>query len=308
MSPHATDIERGDRFAFGANWLRFLSVVDEERIRRAEQSLREMLGVQSLEGKSFLDIGQGSGLFSLAARRLGATVRSFDYDPESVACARELKVRYRPDDPGWHIEQGSVLDTDYLRSLGSWDVVYSWGVLHHTGSMWQALENVAPLVRPGGRLFIAIYNDQGGWSRRWRFLKRTYNKLPNGLKPIFASLVLGPREIRFLALATLSGKPWAYFGNVLHYAEHSTRGMSYWHDLVDWVGGYPFEVAKPEEVFDFYKGRGFALRELKTSGGGIACNEFVFERVEDGGAPDRDPSSGSNRAAPLDPADSRPPK
>ncbi len=278
-SQHAEDIGSGERFAFGENWAAFLSVIDEDRIRRAERSLLEMLEMESFEGKAFLDIGSGSGLFSLAARRLGATVRSFDVDPRSVACTEELKDRYFPGDPDWHVGQGSVLDADYLRSLGKWDVVYSWGVLHHTGAMWQALENVGPLVAEGGLLFIAIYNDQGGWSKRWRILKRTYNRLPKVLKPLFAFWVMGPRELRFFALAGLKGKPWTYFDNIANYAEHSTRGMSYWHDLIDWIGGYPFEVAKPEEIFNFFRHRGFALRQLRTCAGGIACNEFVFEKT-----------------------------
>ena len=127
-----------DRFAFGRNWAKFLSVVNDERILEAEKSLRAMLEQPSLSGVRFLDMGSGSGLFSLAARRLGAHVRSFDYDPESVACTAELKRRYFPDDSGWTVERGSALDAAYVRSLGVFDVVYSWGVLHHTGRMWDA--------------------------------------------------------------------------------------------------------------------------------------------------------------------------
>jgi len=144
------------RFQFGKNWQRFLSILDEERISEAERSLKEMLEIDNLHGKTFVDIGSGSGLFSLAARRLGAKVHSFDYDPVSVACTKELKRRYFNDDSKWSIEQGDVLDKAYIESLGQFDIVYAWGVLHHTGAMWQALENIIPLVGKGGRLFISI--------------------------------------------------------------------------------------------------------------------------------------------------------
>ena len=269
-------LEAGERFAFGANWARFLSVVDEDRILQAETSLQRMLDVETLADKTFLDIGSGSGMFSLAARRLGATVRSFDYDPESVACTTELKNRYFENDPRWLVENASVLDEGYLGRLGTFDIVYAWGVLHHTGAMWRALENIVPLVTRGGQLFISIYNDQGRSSNRWRVLKRTYNKLPRALKPLYTTLIMGPRELKFLLLATLKGKPRIYFDNIVNYAERSARGMSYWHDLTDWIGGYPFEVAKPEEIFDFFRQRGFLLLSLKTQAGGIACNEFIF--------------------------------
>ena len=136
------EVSNGERFAFGENWARFLFALDEQRIKQAEESLKSMLETDNLSGKSFLDIGSGSGLFSLAARRLGARVLSFDYDCQSVACTRELKRQYFIDDHDWTIEEGSVLDVDYLNRLGRYDIVYSWGVLHHTGAMWKALQNV----------------------------------------------------------------------------------------------------------------------------------------------------------------------
>src|SRR5579871_3052389 len=204
-SEHQAEVGRGKRFEFGANWSRFLTVLNDERIAQAETSLRGALGVQSLAGKTFVDVGSGSGLFSLAARRLGASVHSFDYDPESVACTRELRSRYFPNDESWTVEEGSVLDVPYLRRLGRFDVVYSWGVLHHTGAMWEALGNVVQLVAPGGQLFIAIYNDQGGASRRWRTLKRIYNQLPRALRPPFAAVTMAPRELRLLAVQALRG-------------------------------------------------------------------------------------------------------
>lgn len=278
MTGHATEVSKGERFEFGANWARFLEVLNDGRVAQAENSLREMLGVSDLQGKSFLDVGSGSGLFSLAARRLGATVYSFDYDPKSVGCTQELNRRYFPEDTQWIIEEGSALDSDYLSRLGKFDVVYSWGVLHHTGAMWEALGNVAPLVATGGRLFISIYNDQGGWSRRWWKLKKIYNGLPRFLKLPYATIVMGPRELKSLTGAILRGKPWKYFDTIVNYSERSSRGMSYWRDVLDWVGGYPFEVAKPEEIFDFYRDRGFRLDQLKTCAGGLGCNQFVFSR------------------------------
>lgn len=258
-----------NRFEFGKNWQKLLPLVDDERVQLAEQSLSTLGNVA---GKTFLDIGSGSGLFSLAARRLGAIVRSFDYDPASVACTAELKRRFFAGDPQWIVEQGSVLDTTHLSRLGQFDVVYSWGVLHHTGNMRQALENVIPLVKPGGQLFIAIYNDQGRATRIWKKIKRCYVQLPAKLRfiilwPVFAWL-WGPLLVRD-SLAFEFGRTWR---------EYRGRGMAPWSDVVDWVGGYPFETAKPEEIFALYRQRGFRLEHLMTQGGGIGCNQFIFTR------------------------------
>lgn len=271
------EIAARERFAFGENWKRFLSVLDESRIERAEDSLRRMLEVSDLSGKTFLDIGCGSGLFSLAARRLGARVHCFDYDRQSVACASELRQRYFPQDPNWRIEEGSALDPDYLGGLGTFDVVYSWGVLHHTGAMWQALDNAAGRVAPGGKLFIAIYNDQGKISDRWRAIKRTYNRLPQGLRFLVTIPALVHLYWRRIVKDLLRGRPLESWRN-----EGKERGMSPWWDLIDWVGGYPFEVAKPEAILDFYLRRGFSLVRLITCGGSLGCNEFVFVRTQTG--------------------------
>src|SRR5205823_4486652 len=127
-----------ERFEFGKNWQCFLRSLDEGRILAAEHSLRSMLGVEDFNQKTFLDVGCGSGLFSLAARRLGARVFSFDYDPQCVACTLQLKSTFFPGSSDWQIERGSALDQSYLRKPGAFDVVYAWGVLHHTGAMWKA--------------------------------------------------------------------------------------------------------------------------------------------------------------------------
>ena len=270
---HATEIARGQRFEFGRNWARFLSTLDDRKIEAATNSLKKTLGVESLDGKRFLDIGSGSGLFSLAARRLGARVHSFDYDPQSVACTAELRRRYFPGDERWTIEGASVLDAAYLASLGPFDVVYSWGVLHHTGHMWQALENVLSPVAPGGQLCIAIYNDTGTQSARWRLIKKAYNRLPRVVRLPFIVIVVVPNAMKELLRTVLSWRWREYLRSC------SARGMTRWRDAVDWVGGYPYEVATPDAIFDFYKARGCALERLKCGGVGLGCNEFVFVKA-----------------------------
>lgn len=266
----AEETAAGQRFGFGANWSRFLRHLDEHRIAAAERSLCEMLNVRTLQGRRFLDAGSGSGLSSLAAWRLGAQVHAFDFDPQSVACTRALKERFAKADGAarWQVEQGSVLDAAYLAGLGSFDVVYSWGVLHHTGQMWDALDKVCTLVRPRGLLFIALYNDQGAISHWWTAVKRLYNRSTVARALLIAAYTPYFVWLRWL-YRRLSGR-----GPV-------GRGMTLWHDMLDWLGGYPFEVATPEAAFRFVQARGFELRRMISAGGTGGCNEFVFERGTD---------------------------
>ncbi len=265
-------------FSFGRNWQEFLKSIDKDRISIAEDSLTEFTQLQDLKGKTLVDVGCGSGLFSLAAHNLNAKrILSFDIDPFSVQCCQLLRTQ-AGSPHNWEVLQGSALDEDFLGDLGSFDIVYSWGVLHHTGQMWKAIENTMKMTNPGGLLYIAIYNKILNRSREtswihdfWLKVKRTYNS-----RPMFGKIVLEP-----LAMSAYIAIVMARLENpVTHIKNYkSHRGMSWRRDATDWIGGYPYEFATVEEVFKFVKSvdRDFNLFNLKvTSGRGL--NWYLFER------------------------------
>ena len=263
------------RFEFGRNWKAFSRSIDEQRIESSISNLKALLQEECLDGRSFLDIGCGSGLSSVAAVRMGAQVHGFDYDQNSVDASLDNLSRFCKG-KGWKVEQGSALDKQYMESLGAFDVVYSWGVLHHTGKMWVGIDEAAQRVKAGGKLALAIYNDQGGASRRWHGLKKTYVKSPAVIRfliVLLAALFFEGRAALVRLVRLQNPLPFSDWRK-----RREERGMAIWHDLVDWVGGYPFEVAKPEEVFDFLRSRGFRLEGIRTCAGGHGCNEFLFSK------------------------------
>ncbi|MFC7082072.1 class I SAM-dependent methyltransferase [Halorussus caseinilyticus] len=264
------------RFDFGRNWDTFLAHLDEERIERATRELRSRFGTETLDGETFLDFGCGSGLFSLAAHRLGADrIVSLDYDADSVDCCRRLRANVDADD--WDVRRADLLDTDEIRALDEFDYVYCWGVAHHTGDMWRAIDNLTRLVADGGTLCLGLYQrrDSGLWnSHRARRLKRFYNDAPAPVRTLlvlgWGSAVLAYRTVR------LGENP------VRHVREYEeNRGMSFWTDVRDWVGGYPFEFASPEEVrryFDREHGAFELLREDVPSDSPSAVCTYVFRK------------------------------
>ena len=265
------------RFEFGENWSAFLRLLNESRIKNAEESLKEMLGTDSLQGKSFLDIGSGSGLFSLAARNLGANVISFDFDEISVQCTQYLKEKFYSGDDNWQVTRASVLDSAFMDTLPWPDYVYSWGVLHHTGNLLAAMENASKKVAPGGFFYVALYRKtifDGFWKR----FKKVYSRSGKTTQAFFRGLWSFKTRLAFF----VKGKSFKKM--LLEY--NNNRGMDFYKDAHDWLGGYPYETISPAGCRSFFEQRGFILIKQKIYTEGVSwsvsggCNEYLFKKID----------------------------
>ncbi|HYW91795.1 MAG TPA: class I SAM-dependent methyltransferase [Gammaproteobacteria bacterium] len=267
--------QRESHFEFGANWLSFLDSVSDERVEEAVRGLERLFPDGELAGKRFLDIGCGSGLSMLAALKLGAaSVVGVDIDENSVEAATRCLSRFAAHGP-WQVARASVFDPS-LGQLGSFDVVHSWGVLHHSGDLWKALETATTRVNDGGLLAVALYRKTP-FCRFWSVEKSIYSNMP----PLVQAPVRLLYEAAFLTAKTIRGANPASF--VREYKK--SRGMSWTHDVHDWLGGYPYESASAEEVRERLGQLGFRmLRENVRSRAGIGlfgsgCDEFVAQRA-----------------------------
>lgn len=263
-----SDLTLGEtHFRFGENWANFLRHVDDTAISEAEAGLLALVPQDILGGASFIDIGCGSGLHALAAIRLGAgTVLAVDIDPDSVAATRALLDRYGC---AAEVKQESVFDIS-----GHYDVVYSWGVLHHTGDMWRALEKAASLVSPGGTLAIALYERTPSCAA-WAKIKRFYSRAPRLLQALIRWPYSG---LRLLRIAAGGQSP---IRHVREYSRH--RGMNFFTDSHDWLGGFPYESASFPEVVSFMESHGFDLAtsiRARPSRGllGAGISQYSFKR------------------------------
>lgn len=261
-----------ENFSFGENWKRLIKKIDEKRINLAKKSLLQFTSKNSFDGLTFIDFGCGSGLFSLAACKAGAKVISVDIDDNSIHCTKYLREKYKIKKSQWQILKGSALDNKFIMNLPKADITYSWGVLHHTGSMYDAISNVASTVKKGGLFYLAIYNDFKGIpfsSKTWVSIKKFYNNSGKFRKKIAKSIYV---SIIIAGLIAHRKNPFTY---IKDYSKNATRGMDFFIDVEDWLGGYPYEYASAEKISNFCSKKGFKLVNIKKTAR-EGCNEMLF--------------------------------
>ena len=256
-------------FSFGQNWQDYLHTVTEAEIESARQNILRWMPQHHIAGRRVVDIGSGSGIHSLCYHRLGAAeVLSLDVDPKSVAATRSLWQQ--EGQPGsWSVQHGSILDRDGVVGLGSFDIVYSWGVLHHTGSMWDAIDSAMSLVAPFGQLWISIYQKGPKYGRDLG-LKQQYN----------AASSSGKRWLERKWIAKEMFRRAKRFKNPFGWFQKTGRGMNSYHDLIDWLGGLPYEVADANEIIRFGRQREMILEQIRTVKEG-GCSNYLLRRIPD---------------------------
>lgn len=255
-------------FSFGRNWKDYVQTIDDQNIKGAQDDIVEWLGEENVRGKNILDIGSGSGIHSFCFYQLGASkIFSFDYDQNSVDAT--LSFRERVGNPAqWTVTQGSVLDPSFLKNIEKADLVYSWGVLHHTGDMWNAIRNAAGFVKDGGYFFISIYAKGPNYPNHLA-LKRKFNeKSPIGKFGMIWSYIF--KRIIWKRVKKLK--------NPFTWNEKKARGMTVYHDVVDWLGGLPYEVATEDELSAFLLPLGFKIEKKLIKGEG-ACHRLLYRRA-----------------------------
>lgn len=273
--------ELSSHFEFGRNWSSYAGLIDEERVVEAVRGLERLAGEGGLAGKTFLDVGCGSGLHSLSALRLGASrVLAVDLDPHSVATTQQVLSRYTSEMPGaadkhWEAIEKSVFAFDPAE-LGQFDVVYAWGSLHHTGAMYDAWGRAAGMVAPGGTLIVALYRKTH-LCPLWKVEKFIYSRAPKWVQRAMRICYVTAMRLAFLLVGRDFKKYRADYGR-------SFRGMDYDHDVHDWMGGYPYESVSPRQAdafrteLGFESVRQFVLNRTPVGIFGSGNDEYVWKR------------------------------
>lgn len=248
-------------FNFGKNWKHYSkNALNQNKLNATIRSI-DKLTDNKIQNSRFLDIGCGSGIFSVAASKAGAKeVVGFDISQESIEASRYNKKRFYPQG-NMTFHKKSILNTD-INNFGKFDIVYSWGVLHHTGHMWKAINNSLKLVKANGLFIIAIYNRH--WScPLWKIIKKLYNISPKIIQKIMIGFFYW--IIAITKFIVTCKNPFT-----------KRRGMNFYHDVIDWVGGYPYEYASKRQIKKYVQNKGFRLIKFFKSPVPTGCNEYVF--------------------------------
>lgn len=255
-------------FDFGKNWKDYSEeALADSSLQASTESLKALFQKDSFSEMSFLDVGCGSGVFSIAAKKLGAPkVVGFDISRNSIEAARNNSLRFLESSQEISFIQGSILDPDFVTKLGTFDAVYAWGSLHHTGDLWRAVKATAHTVKPGGELVLAIYRTH--WtSPFWLSIKKIYNWAPR----IIQRLMVACFYVLILIAKTIcTGKNPYRMG----------RGMSFYHDVVDWIGGYPYQYATKDEVVSYLREQGFKLTHFIVADLPTGNHQYLFKKSE----------------------------
>jgi 2-polyprenyl-6-hydroxyphenyl methylase/3-demethylubiquinone-9 3-methyltransferase len=252
----------------GRVWKKYAKHISEKHVVSGVSSLKRLTGLDTFQGRSFLCVGCAGGLMAVAAARLGAQrVVGVDPDPQSIEATHRAFRQIEGEMPGnVELREGDVLDPEFMNSLGEFDIVYSWGFLHHTGQMWHAMDLVTHNVASGGLLAMGIYNRMwlnGFWLRVKKFYNWAFWPIRFPMALSLFGLTAGARILR--------GR---------HPFRKRSRGMSVWYDTVEWLGGVPYEWASEGEVCGFLKQRGLALvKFLPVAGFKHGCNQMLFKRA-----------------------------
>jgi len=264
------------QFDFGGNWMAFSEhALTAAGVEQAKKDFIELLGGIQLASQPFLDIGFGQGLTLLTATLMGAKTVGCDLNPICAEVLQGNQRRYFPElsNRSIPIIVGSILDEGVLELLRTkspdpatrgYSVVHAWGVLHHTGEMERAIRNAASLVAPHGYFIIAIYARH--WtSPVWRIIKKFYNRSPAAIQRLLIGCLY---PVIYVA------KWFATRRSPLKQA----RGMDFYYDVLDWIGGYPYEYATAGEIKTLVESFGFTLERSIPATVPTGCNQFVFRR------------------------------
>jgi hypothetical protein len=201
----------------------------------------------------------------VSAAESGANVFGIDVDKENIMALEKTRMAMDYTQAP-EVCVVSILDQSFVRQHEhQFDIVHSWGVLHHTGNMTKAIENACLLVSDNGNFICSIYNRH--WSSPlWKIIKWCYNVFPAPIQKVVVGIMY---PVIYLSKWIVTRKD----------PKAMERGMDFFHNVVDWVGGYPYEYATADEIKSLVTRQGFKILRIIPAKVPTGCNEFVFKKL-----------------------------